>query len=170
MDATHPDRRCIGVLMTTELSATPDQPVAYSRPVITASQPVRMLVRGLTKRCARCGSGRLFRRWLTMVERCPGCGYRFEREEGFFLGAIVVNVIITEVAIIALIAVGFALTLPKAPVTALAIAGGVLAGITPLISYPFTKTVWTAADLIMRKTMGESYSTTDGSQPSHRTR
>ena len=100
-----------------------------------------------------------------MVERCPGCDYRFEREEGFFLGAMVINIIITQGAIIALIAIGFALTLPDAPVTALAIGGGVLAAVTPLVSYPFTKTLWTAVDLIMRKSMGESYATVDGSQP-----
>ncbi len=124
-----------------------------------------MLLRGATRRCPRCGAGHLFRRWLKMVDTCPRCSYRFEREEGFFLGALVMNVIITQAAIVAVIAIGFALTLPDAPVTALAIGGGVLAGITPVISYPFTKTLWTAVDLIMRKTMGESYATPDGSQP-----
>lgn len=127
--------------------------------------PWRMLLRGAARRCPRCGSGKLFRRWLTMVRECPRCAYRFEREEGFFLGAIVVNVIITELVIVAVIVLGFALTLPDAPVGALAIAGGVLAAITPLVSYPFTKTVWTAVDLIMRRSLGESYATADGTQP-----
>ena len=31
-----------------------------------------------------------------MAERCPRCGMRFEREEGFFLGAYVVNFAVTE--------------------------------------------------------------------------
>ena len=100
-----------------------------------------------------------------MVDRCPGCDYRFEREEGFFLGAIVVSVIITELVIVAVIAIGFALTLPDAPVGALAIGGGALAGLTPLLVYPFTKTIWTAIDLIRRRGMGESYATADGNQP-----
>lgn len=134
-------------------------------PRIVTTKPWRMLVRGAVRHCPRCGSGHLFRRWLRMVETCPGCAYRFEREEGFFLGALVMNIIITQGAIIAVISIGFALTLPDAPVTALAIGGGVLAAVTPVISYPFTKTLWTAVDLIMRKTMGESYATADGSQP-----
>ena len=100
-----------------------------------------------------------------MVDRCPGCDSRFEREEGYFLGAIVVSVIITELVIVAVIAIGFALTLPDAPVGALAIGGGALAGLTPLLVYPFTKTIWTAIDLIMRRGMGESYATADGNQP-----
>ena len=32
---------------------------------------VRMMWRGATRRCARCGSGHLFRRWFTMVRRLP---------------------------------------------------------------------------------------------------
>lgn len=75
------------------------------------------------------------------------------------------NVIITSAAIIAWIVVGFATTLPNAPVTALAIGGGALGAVTPVVSYPFTKTLWTAIDLIMRRSMGESYATVDGTQP-----
>lgn len=145
----------------------PAPPVHAGRPV--GGGPYKLLLRGAVKHCPRCGSGHLFRHWVTMVETCPGCGYRFEREEGFFLGAIVVNVIITEIVIVALIAIGFATTLPDPPVTLLAIAGGVLAGVTPLVSYPFTKTLWTAVDLIMRKTLGESYGTGDGTQPGLKT-
>lgn len=130
-----------------------------------APGPFTMLSRGVRRKCPQCGSGNLFRGWLTMVDRCPGCDYLFEREEGFFLGAVVVSVIITELVIVALIAIGFALTLPDTPVVALAIAGGVLAGLTPLVVYPFTKTIWTAVDLLMRRSMGESYATADGTQP-----
>ncbi len=124
-----------------------------------------MLWRGLRRKCAQCGSGHLFRQWINMVDTCPRCDYRFEREEGFFLGAVVVSVIITELLIVAIIVVGFSLTLPNAPVGTLAIGGGVAALFTPLIIYPFTKTIWTAIDLIMRRSMGESYATVDGTQP-----
>jgi uncharacterized protein (DUF983 family) len=58
-----------------------------------------MLIRGLLRRCPRCGSGTLFRGWFQMVERCPRCGYTFEREESFFLGAYVINLAITQVAL-----------------------------------------------------------------------
>ena len=44
-----------------------------------------MLWRGITKRGPVCGGGRLFTGWFRMKERRPMCGYRFEREEGFFL-------------------------------------------------------------------------------------
>ena len=42
----------------------------------------RMFWWGTTRRCPRCGSGHLFRRYFTMVDDCPRCGLHFEREQG----------------------------------------------------------------------------------------
>jgi uncharacterized protein (DUF983 family) len=39
------------------------------------------------QRCPRCLNGRVYRGLLTMNERCPTCGYVFEREQGYFTGA-----------------------------------------------------------------------------------
>jgi uncharacterized protein (DUF983 family) len=52
---------------------------------------MRLLVRGLCLRCPRCGARSLFRTWFTMHERCTGCNLRFEREQGYFLGAMYIN-------------------------------------------------------------------------------
>jgi uncharacterized protein (DUF983 family) len=112
---------------------------------------VRALARGLRRRCPRCGQGRLFRRWLSMAERCPRCGLALEREEGAFLGSLVLNYGVTGGAAIAYVAVVMALTLPDPPVAAL-IAGAM--GITivvPLVCYPFAKTTWAAIDLLLRR-------------------
>lgn len=86
-----------------------------------------------------------------MVERCPRCAYRFEREEGFFLGAYVVNLVVTQIALVVTIVVSFVLTVPDPPVARLA-AIGVAVGVTvPIVFYPFSKTVWTAIDLAMQR-------------------
>jgi uncharacterized protein (DUF983 family) len=108
-----------------------------------------MLWRGLRKRCPVCGSGKLFTGWFQMKERCPTCGFKFEREEGSFLGAFVINVLITEGLMLVALVVGFAATLPN-PNVPLLIGLGVLTTIVvPLVSYPWTKTVWAAIDLAM---------------------
>jgi uncharacterized protein (DUF983 family) len=39
------------------------------------------------QRCPRCLQGRVFTGLTTMLDRCPVCGHRFEREPGYFLGA-----------------------------------------------------------------------------------
>lgn len=41
----------------------------------------------LLQRCPRCLKGKVFRGFVEMYETCPLCGYRFEREQGYFLGA-----------------------------------------------------------------------------------
>jgi len=52
---------------------------------------VRLLIRGLCLRCPRCGARSLFRTWWSMYERCYACQLRFEREQGYFLGAMYIN-------------------------------------------------------------------------------
>ena len=59
----------------------------------------RTIGRGLIRHCPNCGQGRLFRRWFRMVDRCPRCGHQFDREEGFWLGAYVINFAVTEGAL-----------------------------------------------------------------------
>src|SRR5437763_10294951 len=60
---------------------------------------VTILIRGLLLRCPYCGKGKLFRKGFTkgftMYERCSVCGWRFEREEGYWTGAIAVNIVMT---------------------------------------------------------------------------
>jgi uncharacterized protein (DUF983 family) len=41
----------------------------------------------LRQRCPRCRQGRVFKGLVEMNTVCPVCGLRFEREEGYFLGA-----------------------------------------------------------------------------------
>jgi uncharacterized protein (DUF983 family) len=112
-----------------------------------------MLWRGLTKRCAVCGSGALFERWFRMKERCPRCGYRFEREEGFFLGAVVVNLAVAEVlmALLCIVPVIYlSATRPEASLWPVIVGGVVAAVVAPLFYYPFSKTIWVALELMLR--------------------
>ena len=87
--------------------------------------------------------------WFRMVERCPRCDYAFEREEGFFLGAYVINIGVSQLVAVAFIAVGIISTLPDPPVGKLIVIGLLVVVATPFVFYPFSKTIWTACDMIM---------------------
>jgi uncharacterized protein (DUF983 family) len=50
-----------------------------------------MLRAGLRLRCPRCNLGPLYRRPFSMNSHCPHCGLKFEREQGYFVGAIYIN-------------------------------------------------------------------------------
>src|SRR3954468_14694824 len=65
------------------------------------------------QRCPRCRVGKIFRnsifkiyRWPKMYEHCPECGLKFEREGGYFLGAMYISYVLGVVSV-ALIAAGF---------------------------------------------------------------
>jgi uncharacterized protein (DUF983 family) len=59
-----------------------------------------LLGRGLRLRCPACGAGKIFRGWLRMNERCPGCGRRFNRAPGYLLGSIYFNYGVTALFVV----------------------------------------------------------------------
>jgi uncharacterized protein (DUF983 family) len=112
-----------------------------------------MLWRGLTKRCAVCGGGHLYDGWFRMKERCPSCGYRFEREEGFFLGAYVVNLAVAEglMAILCIVPLIYlSATRPEASLWPVIVGGVLAAVVAPFVFYPFSRTIWVALELMLR--------------------
>lgn len=56
--------------------------------------------RSLKLQCPACGRAAIFERPFNVKVRCGACGVIFKREEGFFVGAIMANVLATEVLIL----------------------------------------------------------------------
>jgi uncharacterized protein (DUF983 family) len=50
--------------------------------------PRSLLAAFLRLRCPRCREGRLFRTTFDMADPCPVCGLLYEREPGYFMGAL----------------------------------------------------------------------------------
>ena len=59
------------------------------------------LRRCLKLQCPACGCARVFARPFNLKTSCDACGVVFKREEGFFVGAIMANVVATEALILA---------------------------------------------------------------------
>jgi uncharacterized protein (DUF983 family) len=107
------------------------------------------LRRGLRKRCPNCGAKGIFDGYFKMKERCPQCGMKFEREEGFFAGAVFINLALAEFALFGFIVVVFAVTLPDPPTVAIAAGAVVISILLPIVLYPYSKSVWAAIHLAM---------------------
>src|SRR6476469_8091146 len=106
-----------------------------------------MFRRGFTKRCARCGSGHLFNGYLRMVPDCPRCGLHFEREQGYWAGALAINIMATG-GLFAIVFVALLIaTIPNVPVGPLLAILVPIVVLGPIVYYPFSKTVWVAIDL-----------------------
>lgn len=82
-----------------------------------------------------------------MVEDCPGCGLHFEREPGYWTGALAMNIIITGGVFAITFVVVLALTIPDVPVVPLLAVLVPLTILLPIAAYPISKTLWVAVDL-----------------------
>ena len=101
---------------------------------------------GLTRRCGRCGSGHLFHHYLQMVPDCPRCGLHFEREQGYWAGALAINIGIAGAVFVLTFVVALVLTAPDIPVVPLLAILIPLMIVVPTFAYPFSKTIWVAVD------------------------
>jgi Protein of unknown function (DUF983) len=87
---------------------------------------------------------------MAMTETCPNCGLRFEREQGYWVGAITIDTAVTF-GVFALLVIGMvAATWPEVPWTALLATALVVNGVFPILFYPYARLIWVALDLRVR--------------------
>jgi uncharacterized protein (DUF983 family) len=110
--------------------------------------PVVMVWRGVTRRCPQCGQGHIFRNWFTLLDECPRCGLRFDRnEEGYWSGAMAVNIVVTAGLFFAVFALVLVATWPDVRWGWLLGAVIALNVVFPIVFYPFSKTIWMALSM-----------------------
>lgn len=102
------------------------------------------LARCLRLQCPVCGSESIVRRPFNLKHRCEACGAVFKREEGFFVGAIMANVVATEVFI--LITYLACLTLTNFSDSTILIILFVIAIAFPLAFYHHAWALWLGMD------------------------
>jgi len=110
----------------------------------------RLFRRAALRRCPVCGGGKIFRRWTQMADNCPTCGFRFERIEGHWIGALGVNSVVSFATLLIVLVVAFIITYDDPSTTILL---GITVGVAivgPLLFFPYTRTFWTAFDLLVR--------------------
>ena len=116
-----------------------------SNPTLQPSRSL-MLWRGLRRKCPRCGKGGLFRHWFTMVDDCPNCKLHFEREPGYWVGAVAINTTVIGFLFACLLVVFSAETIPDIPWVTLLMLEIPLMSLGPVAFYPYSKTLWVAID------------------------
>jgi hypothetical protein len=107
---------------------------------LTLSRCVRL-------RCPACGAASIVERPFQIRHHCPACRALFKREEGFFVGAIVSNVLTTELAVL----VTYLVCLPLAS-TRFDFLLGILFAVAlafPVAFYHHSWSVWLSADYLI---------------------
>jgi uncharacterized protein (DUF983 family) len=121
----------------------------WELPQDTWNRSIVTMRRALSRRCPYCGSPGIFDGYFALRDRCPRCGARFEREEGYFLGAYALNLIVAEFLGLGLaILLIFKTDLRNLPLVWQEVIAVALAIGFPVALFPFSRTVWIALDLI----------------------
>jgi len=110
----------------------------------------RVLARALRMRCPSCGQAGAFTSWFSMRERCPVCHFWFERNDGYFIGATCINMVLAIILPAAVYALIVVFTWPNPPWLGAALGAIALAVVIPIVLFPFARIVWLAFDLVIR--------------------
>jgi uncharacterized protein (DUF983 family) len=108
-----------------------------------------VLLRGLRKRCPRCGERDTFLTWFHSRTLCPECGLRWEKEEGGFLGAMMINYTVAIGGWLVMLVVVLSFTVPDVPVLPLFVGSALILVGLPLWFYPRAKMLWAAVEFMV---------------------
>ena len=115
----------------------------------TGQRTLITLQRALTRRCPYCGGSGIYDGFLGLKEACPHCGVVFEREEGYFLGAFALNLIVAEVLGLALvIALLFGTELRNLDLLWQELIAVAFVVALPILFFPYSRGIWMAMDLV----------------------
>ena len=93
-----------------------------------------------------CGAKNIWRAWGKLVESCPGCGWKFEREEGYWVGAMIVNHAFALLAVFVYLVGGLVYWRAHAPAWFIFLAIGLVLA-QGFWFYPRSKTLWVWLDI-----------------------
>ena len=117
------------------MSAPPLQPTA--RPSLLAAL--------LLQRCPRCRRGKMFRGLVSMNDPCPECGLIFQREEGYFLGAMYVSYFLSSALYLVLHIIWSLLRDDWFSYATMLLAMATFVPLTPLV-FRYSRVVWIYLD------------------------
>lgn len=107
----------------------------------------RVLGRCLRLRCPACGESPIATQPFRIRHHCPNCLALFKREDGFFVGAILANVVTTELVI--LVVCFFFLLIVGANYQSVLVILFVMALIFPVAFYHHSWSLWLGFDFIV---------------------
>lgn len=122
---------------------------------VTISQRVKkdfQQIKTVLKRCLRllcpaCGQAKIVTQPFRIRHHCPNCLSLFKREDGFFVGAILANVVITELVILLLCF--FFLLIVGVPYASVLVLLFVMALLFPVGFYHHSWSLWLGFDYIV---------------------
>ena len=91
----------------------------------------------------------MFESFFQVRDRCPRCNFPLQREEGHWLGAVGINMIVTLGLLFVTMLVAFLLTIEERRWAPIAIPCVLVACLTPVLFFGSSHTLWSAIELAM---------------------
>ncbi|MCC7022666.1 MAG: DUF983 domain-containing protein [Thermomicrobiales bacterium] len=127
----------------------------WTLPADTRARFFTTLGRALTRRCPYCGGGHIFANYFVLKDHCPTCGVRFAREEGYFLGAYAVNLVVSEFLGLGLaIWIVFKTDIQHQDLVVQMLIAVALVIAFPVFLFPYARGIWMALDLTFHPPRG----------------
>jgi uncharacterized protein (DUF983 family) len=111
------------------------------------SEARRVLMRGLRLKCPACGQTDLYQSTFRIRESCSACGLVYAREQGYFVGAIYINVMATEAVILFVYLVSLFAT--NGTGNTIYIILFIMAVTLPLLFFRLSRSLWLSIDQII---------------------
>lgn len=110
---------------------------------------IRAFWRGLRRSCPLCGERKIFNSWFELKSSCPNCTLNFDREPGWWIGGMIINLAGAMLLFALIFGLALFLFWPDVPWVAVGVVGTVAMIVFPIVFYPMSKTLWLAVDLLM---------------------
>lgn len=107
---------------------------------------MRSLGRALLAHCPVCGEKRIWASFGETVDVCPQCRYSFSREEGYWVGGLIIAMAFVLILFFIVFVGGMLLFWPDVPWNGLLIASLVVIGLAPVALYRQSKMLWVWVD------------------------
>jgi hypothetical protein len=91
----------------------------------------------------------MFEGFFQLRDRCPRCNFPLQREEGHWLGAVGINMIVTLGLLFVTMLVAFLLTIDERRALPVVIPCLLVACLTPVLFFGSSHTLWSAIELAM---------------------
>lgn len=114
---------------------------------LTQRNIVRTLRNAWRLKCPACGESSIVRKPFHIKHHCDSCHALFKREEGFFVGAILMNVVVSELIILAVCF--FALLLVGADYENVLIVLFIVGLLFPVLFFHHSWSLWLAFDYLV---------------------
>ncbi len=106
----------------------------------------QILMKGLRLKCPRCGEGQMFSGMFKMRLECGNCHFRFEREAGYFVGAMYISYGATIfIAFVGYFALDYFTSISFLPNFIL---WGVFSALFPIFFFRYSRSLWLSLDCI----------------------